>query len=69
MRGEHLQYDVVTGNLLMESQTGTVQIDSPQLRGQVSRLEAEFHEGAARRAGCSARGSAAGSLRSACRRQ
>ncbi len=47
VRGEHLQYDVVTGNLLMESQTGPVQIDSPQLRGQVSRLEAEFHQGPA----------------------
>ncbi len=45
VRGEYLQYDVVSGNLRMESQTGAVQINSPQLRGQVSRLEAAFHEG------------------------
>ena len=44
VRGDHLLYDVVNGGLLMESQTGAVQIESPQLHGQVSRLEAAFHD-------------------------
>jgi lipopolysaccharide export system protein LptA len=40
IRGEHLEYDILSRHMLMESSTSKVQIESPQLSGEVSRLEA-----------------------------
>ncbi|HTQ40564.1 MAG TPA: hypothetical protein VMJ32_16175 [Pirellulales bacterium] len=40
VRGERLDYDIVDRHLLMEASGNIVRIDSPQLSGEVSRLEA-----------------------------
>ena len=39
IRGDYLQYDIVDRHLIMQSAAGNVQIESPQLSGQVALLE------------------------------
>jgi lipopolysaccharide export system protein LptA len=40
IRGEHLEYDILARHMMMEAPGAKVQIESPDLSGQVSRLEA-----------------------------
>ncbi len=39
IRGDHLEYDILARHMTMEAAAGKVQIQSPQLSGEVSRLE------------------------------